>query len=351
MSIPLPSRSKFLPVLLYVNLCCQVNRKPSASWGPLYLNKGKSQIQVGAKWKDWGQCGQGTQGPQDAARRDSVKHQLVPLLLALMMVRTGGSVGGAGRMWTLGLLLIPEPPACTLNICNFFFKCRNDHIIFLVQPPSGSTSHWKQNLNSSPWFRRPSSTPLSYFFFDFSLLTWPWRCPGPLHTLLSFHRAGSSSLGSNASLEPTLTTLSKDGVTSLTLLRPFWIFILWHSLHSVIIGLFTCLLVLCLSPLMDCTFHEIRNFVLFIKDCTCCIMSPQNVFVDWMNDVDVGASSWHWFGVRPLWGWMLRLGWQFFGWLSIWQICWTPSVIDSIPIGRGILPWCWEFSPWSGQAS
>lgn len=46
----------------------------------------------------------------------------------------------------LGLLRIPETPACTLNISNFFLKCRNDHIIFF-----GSTSQWLHNpLKTKP---------------------------------------------------------------------------------------------------------------------------------------------------------------------------------------------------------
>lgn len=70
--------------------------------------RGRGRIQVGAEWRDWGQWGQGTQGSQGAAMRDSVKYQLVLLLLVLMMVCVG-SAGGAGRTWTLGLVLIPEP--------------------------------------------------------------------------------------------------------------------------------------------------------------------------------------------------------------------------------------------------
>lgn len=67
------------------------------------------RIQVGVEWQNWGQWGQGIQGRQGAATRDSVKYQLVLLLLVLMKVCVG-SAGGAGRTWSLGLVLIPEPP-------------------------------------------------------------------------------------------------------------------------------------------------------------------------------------------------------------------------------------------------
>lgn len=46
----------------------------------------------------WRQYGQGTQAPQDAARRDSMKQDLV--LLQVPMMVCVGTAGGAGRTWT-----------------------------------------------------------------------------------------------------------------------------------------------------------------------------------------------------------------------------------------------------------
>ena len=128
----------------------------------------------------------------------------------------------------------------------FLLKCKYDLTAFLVHPSNGSTSHWKQNLNSSPWFTRPN---LSWPHSPLLRLPWllspyrerNWRCPGPLHSLFSLPRAGFSSLSSSVTCveEPVLTTSSTGVGHSINSIVAFWIFILWNFLHCHY--LFACL--------------------------------------------------------------------------------------------------------------
>lgn len=94
------------------------------------------------------------------ANRDSVKHQPALLLLPVSMMACVGAPGGAGAHRPGPRATTSAPlerfPACILNTSSFFSKCRYGHVTLLVQACHVSTTHWKQNLHSSCWFRRPS---------------------------------------------------------------------------------------------------------------------------------------------------------------------------------------------------
>ena len=112
------------------------------------------RVQVGVSWQDWGNCGD--PGPQDAAGRASVKHQLVVFSI---------NDGACGSFWQDRDDIDPGPGAETRTSwkvsylssqhLQFLLKCTYDLTTFLVHPSSGSTSYGKQNLNSSSWFPRP----------------------------------------------------------------------------------------------------------------------------------------------------------------------------------------------------
>lgn len=90
----------------------------------------------------WGQHGRGTQAPQVAARRDSMKQE--QMLSQVLMTVCVGAAAGAGKTWTLGLGLTPEPPGWSPAILSVFpIPLKNgvtsDHVTLLVQHSNGPT--------------------------------------------------------------------------------------------------------------------------------------------------------------------------------------------------------------------